>query len=126
MAKKILVIDDEKLVTGSLEKLLKKVGYIVKTAQNYQEALEAIGESYFDLIISDVRIPDKDGIEIIKGIRAYLQQNQKTPIPEILITGYASKEKYQSAVDLNIRGYINKPFDVKEFLATVEGVLSEK
>ena len=126
MPKKILVIDDEELVTASLKKLLKKSGYDVVIAQNSQEAMKSVKENDFDLIVSDIRMAGEDGIEIVKNIRSYLQENKKNRIPEMLITGYASKDKYQSAVELKVSAYVNKPFDIKEFLETVRRILSGK
>ena len=123
MSKDILVIDDEEMVTLSLKKLLKKSGYEVDTANNGTDVMKKIKEANFDLIISDIRMPGEDGIEIVKKIRAYLQDNKKDKIPEILITGYASEDKYQSAVELQVRAYINKPFDIKELLQTVKDIL---
>ncbi len=69
MAKNILVIDDEELITKSLLKLLSKEGYNVTVARSGTEALENIKKIDFDLIISDVRMPEMDGIETIKEIR---------------------------------------------------------
>ena len=123
MSKNILVIDDEEMVTLSLKRLLKKSGYEVDTANHAAEAMKKIRDAHFDLIISDIRMPGEDGIEIVKKIRAYLQDNKRDKIPEILITGYASEDKYQSAVELQVRAYINKPFDIKELLETVRGIL---
>ena len=124
MAKRILVIDDEELVTGSLKKLLKKSGYDVVIAQNSQEAMKSVKENDFDLIVSDIRMAGEGGIEIVKNIRSYLQEHKKDRIPEMLMTGYASKDKYQSAVELKVCAYLNKPFDVKEFLETVSKILN--
>lgn len=120
MAKNILVIDDERIVTRSLQRLLKKEGYDVVVAQSAQEAFERVKENDFDLIVSDVRMPGEDGIEIIQKIRAYLKENNKKPIPEVLITGYANEDKYKSAVELKVADYIYKPFDIKEFLEAVK------
>jgi len=123
MAKKILVIDDEQMVTGSLTKLLKKSGYEVDAANNGVDAMKKVKEADFDLIISDIRMPGEDGIEIVKKIRSFLKESKKNIIPEILITGYASEDKYQSAIELQVRAYINKPFDIKELLETVKEIL---
>ena len=123
MVRKILVIDDEQMVTRSLTKLLKKSGYEVDAANNGTEAMKKVREADFDLIISDIRMPGEDGIEIVKNIRSYLRDNKKNKIPEILITGYASEDKYQSAIELEVRAYINKPFDIKELLETVKEIL---
>jgi len=120
MAKKILVIDDEELITKSLLKLLDTEGYDVAVARNGSEALARVKESDFDLIISDVRMPEMDGIETIRQIRAYLKTIDKKPIPEILITGYADKEKYETAMDLKVADYLYKPFDRENFLKAVK------
>jgi len=120
MGKKILVIDDEKLVVESLKKLLKREGYDANIAKNGTEAMAQIKESDFDLIVSDIRMPDINGIEIVKKIREYLKQNGKRPIPEILITGYASKENLDEAEKLNVADYIYKPFNIKDFLEVIK------
>ncbi len=120
MGKKILVIDDEKLVVESLKKLLKREGYEVNIAKNGAEAMEQIKESDFDLIVSDIRMPDINGIEIVKKIREYLKQNGKSSVPEILITGYASEENMEEAEKLNVADYIHKPFNIKDFLDVIK------
>lgn len=120
MEKKILVIDDEELITRSLLKLLSTEGYNVSVVRNGKDAIEKVHASDFDLIISDVRMPDLDGIETIKQIRAYLKRLNKKPIPEILITGYADKEKYEAALDLKIADYLYKPFERADFLKIVK------
>lgn len=120
MAKKILVIDDEELITKSLLKLLSTEGYNVSMVSNGRDAIEKVGMSDFDLIISDVRMPELDGIETIKQIRTHLKKSHKNPIPEIFITGYADKEKYERAIDLKVADYIYKPFDRTDFLKTIK------
>ena len=124
MAKRILVIDDEALVIESLKKLLKKKGYDVSIAKNGLEAMQRVEEGDFDLIVSDIRMPDMNGIEIIKKIREYLKRNGKGSVPEILITGYASKENLEEAKKLNVADYIYKPFNIKDFLDGIERNLS--
>ena len=115
----ILLIDDEIIITKSVQKLLKKNDYEVTVAHSGKEALEKVKEKDYNLIVSDVRIPEMDGIEIIKGIRAYLKANNKPAIAEVLITGYADEEKYKSAVALKVADYLYKPFDTSDFLEVV-------
>lgn len=119
MDKKILVIDDEDLVADSLKKLLKKSGYEVCTARSGAEAFEQVDKNDFHLIVSDIRMPDINGIEIVKAIRKKLKENGKKPIPEILITGYASEENLNEANKLKVADYIYKPFNIQEFLDVV-------
>lgn len=123
MSKRILVIDDEELVTRSLLKLLTAAGYSVSVVASGLEALRKLKKSEFDLIISDVRMPDLDGIETIKRIRAALKEAGKKPVPEILITGYADKDKYDTAMELGIVDYLYKPFDREELLEVIRQAL---
>ncbi|MFH2138345.1 MAG: response regulator [Candidatus Omnitrophota bacterium] len=116
----ILIIDDEVIITKSLQKLLQKKEYDVTVAHNGTEALAQVKEKDFNLIVCDVRIPEMDGIEIIKGIRESLKQQNKPAVPEVLITGYADEEKYKNAINLKVADYIYKPFDTSEFLEIVQ------
>ncbi len=84
MSKSILLIDDDKLIVMTLKRLLAREGYQVTTALSGQGALRHLEEGGFDLIISDIKMPDMDGIETIRKIREYLAQNHKNPIPESL------------------------------------------
>lgn len=120
MAKKILVIDDEELITKSLLKLLNAQGYNATVVKSGKDALETVKKEVFDLIISDVRMPGLDGVETIRQIRSYLEKSNQKPIPEILITGYADREKYETAMDLKVADYIYKPFDRDIFLGIVQ------
>lgn len=126
MSKKILVIDDEELVTESLKKLLKKSGYEVEIARNGIKALEKIKESDFDLIISDIRMPDMDGVEVIKQIREHLRLAGKAPVLEILITGYANEESMDQAQKLKVADYLYKPFNIHDFLQIVKKNLDQR
>lgn len=126
MPKKILVIDDEGLVTKSLQMLLKKEGYNTVIATSGQEAIERCKSSDFDLIVADVRMPQLDGIETIKIIRQLLKELGKNPVPEILITGYADEDSYKRALELKVADYIYKPFDKEPFLKTIQTNLGAK
>lgn len=120
MARNILLIDDDELVTGSLKLLLKSCGYSVNVAKSGWEAVKKVEMTDFDLIIFDVRMPEMDGIETIKKIRDYLKNKNKMAIPEILISGYADKEKYEEGVALNVKNYLYKPFDNDVLLRAVK------
>ncbi len=120
MAKRILVVDDEEIVTKTLQKLLKKQGYEPIVARSGKEALAKLKEVDFDLIICDIRMPPMDGIETVKAIRRYLESHNKKAIPEVLITGYADIDKYQEGIDLEVADFLYKPFDNQDFLEIVK------
>jgi CheY-like chemotaxis protein len=120
MGKNLLIIDDEKLVTKSLQKLLTREGYGVVIATSGKEAIEKCRDSEFDLIVSDVRMPEMDGIETIEKIRELQKDLGKEAVPEILITGFANEESYNRALKLKVADYIFKPFDSKQFLDAIK------
>ncbi len=123
--KHILVVDDDLLIVKTLKRLLTREKYKVTTALSGKEALNLIKENNFDLIISDIKMPEIDGIETVKRIREYLAENNKAAVPEIFITGYAKEEIYQDALALKAAGYIEKPFDMKALLQTADEALKD-
>ncbi len=125
MPKNILIIDDDKLIAVTLRRLLTREGYNVTTALSGRKALTLIEKSDFDLIMSDIKMPEMDGIETVKKIREYLAQNNKKPIPEIFITAYAKEDIYQKALELTAAGYIEKPFDIKTLLQTTKEAIEK-
>jgi DNA-binding NtrC family response regulator len=123
VSKKILIVDDEPLVSKTLVKLLQKHGFNAEIAESGEDALDVIKKDDFDLIITDVRMPGMDGVEMIKKIREYRKHADKKAIPEIMITGYADIDKYEAAMKLKVQEYIYKPFDNRKFLDTVHKIL---
>ncbi|MFA6216255.1 MAG: response regulator [Candidatus Omnitrophota bacterium] len=123
MAKHILIVDDEPLVSKTLVKLLQKQGFIAEVAESGEDALDVIKKDDFDLIITDVRMPGMDGVEMIKKIREYRKHAGKPAVPEIMITGYADIDKYEAAMKLKVKEYMYKPFDNRKFLDIVHKIL---
>lgn len=123
MKKKILLIDDEVLVTKSLSRVLQKEGYEVQVCHNGQDAISNAQKQRPDLLICDIRMPGLNGVEIAKKIRELLKTSNQKPVPEILITGYADEKNTKEAEALKVREYIYKPFDIRDFLACVKNAL---
>lgn len=118
MAKKILIVDDDKTVTLSLSNLLAKAGYSATSSYDGNDALnKVIKESDFDLIVCDIRLPGMNGIETVEKIKQYLKDNNKPDVPVIFITGYADTDLHLKAQDLG--KLFLKPFDNKELLEDV-------
>ncbi len=119
--KKILVIDDDGLVRKSVQNLLCKAGYNVTSASDAFKAIDEIKRQDFDLIVSDIRMPGKNGVEGIREIRGIVKQHTPKDIPIIFITGYADASEELKA-DL-LGEVILKPFDLDQLLITVREYL---
>jgi len=120
MPKKILLIDDEELITRTLANALEKSGYEVLVAKSGGDAIVMAEEEDFDLIISDIRMPGLNGVEIVKRIFEVIKDKGSKKTPAIFVTGYADQKTEEMARTLSPQAYIHKPFDFPEFLAQVK------
>lgn len=119
MPKKVLVIDDDPLVGGTVLTMLKRQGYQVEAVLSGPEALERVSEENFDLIISDIRMPGMSGIQAIEAIQSLLtQRGQRCGF--MFITGFAEEKTPQNSIRIGVSDILMKPLDAHEFMATVE------
>lgn len=112
---RILVVDDNKELREILEEFLKGEGHDVEGSPNGRDALERHQQSPFDLIITDLNMPEISGMELIKTIR---KDNQDTEF--VIITGYASMDTAVEAVRTGAFDYIVKPFRMEELHVVVK------
>lgn len=124
MSKHILVIDDDQLVSKSIDKLLRLKNYNVSLARNGKEALELIEKNKFDLIISDMRMPGMSGIETIKKIKKYQEDKNGIKSEFIAITGFADDDAPTEGAKIGITSFMLKPFESTRFLEAVEKSLN--
>ncbi|HBG17932.1 MAG TPA: sigma-54-dependent Fis family transcriptional regulator [Desulfobulbaceae bacterium] len=118
MSKSILVVEDEKILRISLTDALKAEGYIVFPVADGNEALAALTEGDFSLVITDIRLPGASGMEILQKS---LAESPLTPV--IMMTAYGSIKDAVSAIRAGAFDYITKPFDLDEILVTVAKAL---
>ena len=124
MTKNILLVDDEELITKSLAKLLNSKGYSATIASSWHQALEKAQEVDFDLVVSDVRMPDMNGIETVRSLLLYFKKKKNRTVPGIIIiTGYADKDAFEQARDLQIKAFLHKPFEMDTFLQLVKKII---
>ncbi|MBS1238544.1 MAG: response regulator receiver protein [Deltaproteobacteria bacterium] len=114
---KILIVDDSRELREILEEYLGSEGDTVEGANNGKEALEKYRNNYYDLIITDLNMPELAGMELIKAIR---QENEITEF--VIITGYASIDSAVEAIKNGAFDYIVKPFRMEELKVVVKNV----
>lgn len=121
MSSKILVIDDDTSFCVMLKTFLQKKGYDVTNAFNAKEAEEAIRNQIFDVVLTDIRLPDSDGIQILKYIK---ETSFKTQV--VLMTGYTDIKTAVSAMKMGAYDYVGKPINPDEILHTIEQSLKKR
>lgn len=118
---KILVVDDDAFFRVLCSDILTEGGYTVKTASNGAEAISVIDESQFDVVITDLVMPDMSGLEVLQRSK---QHNTLTDV--IVITGHGSMESAINALKNGASDYIIKPLNADELLHTVNGCFEKK
>ncbi len=113
---RVLVVEDEQIIRTALRRLLERHHYEVSEAGSVQAAREQLGESEFDIIISDLRLPGAPGTDLIKATRT----------PVLIMTSYSSLRSAVDSMKLGAVDYIPKPFEHEEMLQTVARILSER
>jgi DNA-binding response OmpR family regulator len=121
MASKILVVDDEPNIVLSLEFLMKKAGFHVRTASDGERALEAIATDCPDLVLLDVMMPRKDGYEVCQAIRENPVWKQ---IKIIMLTAKGREVEREKGLALGADDYVTKPFSTQEVVEKVQKLLA--
>jgi len=117
----VLVVDDEEVVLESCDRALVTQGYKVVKAQSVDKALESMAAQVFDVVIADLVMPKKGGMELLKIIRETYPQTQV-----LMITGYSSINTAVESIKLGAFDYLSKPFSPSELVLTVKKALEEK
>lgn len=117
----VLLMEDESSVAEGLKMVLNEEGFDVDLAMTGQHALDRFGQKAFDLMVADLRLPDMDGMDVIKQVK---EKRPQTPV--IVITGYASVPSAVDAMKIGVVDYLPKPFTDEEFMATVEKTMKKR
>jgi DNA-binding NtrC family response regulator len=118
MAGAVLIIDDEAEIRESLQTLLELEGFAVETAASGEAGLQRIGEHPFDLILLDLTLPGRNGMEILAEIRAH-----ETNLPVIMITAFGTVENAVHAMQGGAVNFVQKPWDNEKLLADVRAAV---
>src|SRR5580692_1420550 len=114
LAGTVLNIDDEAEIRESLQTLLEMEGFAVETAATGEAGLQRLGEQPFDLILLDLALPGRDGMDILTEIHAH-----EARLPVIMITAYGTVENAVRAMQSGAANFIQKPWDNEKLLADV-------
>src|SRR3984893_17701586 len=117
----VLIIDDEAEIRESLQTLLEFEGYEVEAAANGAQGLSKLGDRPFDLVLLDLALPDRNGIELLPEIRALDPQ-----ISVIMITAYGTVEDAVRAMQSGAANFLQKPWDNEKLLADVRAVVARR
>src|SRR4030066_2391374 len=121
MKPSILIVDDDDVMQETLSEVLKKRGYEVFSVGSGNGALSVIKKNIIDLILLDMRLPDVNGLEILKKIKEF-----DTEILVIIMTAYSDVQTAVSAMKSGAYHYINKPFELEELKLLIEKGLETK
>lgn len=113
----ILVVDDEAPITEMIYQALSKAGYECHTAQNGEQAMEVIGSTPIDVVITDIRMPGMSGVELLERIKAEYESDV------MVMTGFTENYNYESIVTAGASDFIQKPISFKELMIRLKRVL---
>jgi DNA-binding NtrC family response regulator len=114
----ILVVDDEKLIRWSLKERLTREGHAVAEAEDGRSAAAALDQQTPDLVLLDMKLPDTDGLSILRGV-----QERAPELPVIIITAFSTVDSAVEAMKLGAYDYVAKPFNMDELAITVRRAL---
>lgn len=114
----VLIVDDEPIVRECCERIFKDHGYCVETAASAKEGLERAMRGYFDCALIDLKMPDRDGMDVVRSAR-----EKRRNMAILIITGYGTNESAAEAKRLGVSDYIHKPFTPEELVTAVEHAL---
>jgi two-component system OmpR family response regulator len=115
---RILLVEDDLPLAEALTALLARTGYAVDCTHDGLSAEALVGAERFDLVILDLNLPDKDGLAVLRTLRA-----RRVPVPILILTARGTPAERVAGLDLGADDYMVKPFDVREFEARIRSIL---
>jgi CheY-like chemotaxis protein len=115
---RILLVDDNAELRRGLRRMLERAGHAVTTASSGREAAELVGSRHFDVVLSDVRMPDMDGIELLRVVH-----EQDADLPVVLVSGEPDLDSALKAVEYGALEYLSKPIETQKLRASIERAL---
>ena len=120
---KLLIIDDERGIRNTLKEILADEGHEVDVAENGKLGLEMAQAKSFDLIFSDIKMPEMDGIEFLTALKS---GDEPSDAPIVMISGHGDVETAVQALKLGAYDFLLKPLDLNRILITTKNALESK
>jgi two-component system response regulator HydG len=115
---RILIVDDDPYFLRILSRILSGENFQVKTAEGATQAAQVLKENSFDVVISDLRLPDGDGLSVLQELR-----KAGSEVPVVILTAYGEVGSYLEAMNAGATEYLNKPVKSEELIAVVRSCL---
>lgn len=123
--KKVLIAEDSSVIQNIAKKVLEFQNFEIDSAKNGKEVLKKLGKTNYDVILMDINMPQMDGMECSRQIRA-LADPEKSSIPIIAITGNAQNYSIEDFKDAGINDYLPKPIDFDNLVNLMKKVAAER
>lgn len=117
---RVLVAEDNPINQRVAVKLLQKAGFHTAVVSSGVDALDAVKNETFDIVLMDVQMPEMDGFQATEEIRKFEGESGREPIPIIAVTAHAMKGYRERCITAGMNDYLSKPIDYKELVATIE------
>jgi len=114
----ILVVDDNANIREVLLVILSGSGYRCESAKNGLDAMERVRQSRFDAVVTDLEMPEMDGIALTREIRQHFSS-----LPVMVMTGYSDDDHRETAFRAGAREFLSKPFDIPDLIKKLHGML---
>lgn len=118
---KILICEDNKLASKTLEVVVSKAGYLTEKAVDGNDAIDLLRENIYDLVIMDIHLPFHSGLELVR----YMREELKSKTPVLIVTAFSDRQMQTQASELGINGYIVKPFNPADLLQQIREILKK-
>jgi len=112
---RILIVDDDENIRKTMKAILEDEDYSVDVATNGKEAIEMSNEKIYNLALLDIRLPDMEGIDLLRLLKEYVPRTRK-----IMVTGYPTIQNAMTAINKNADAYLLKPVDIEKLLEIVK------
>jgi DNA-binding response OmpR family regulator len=118
---KILICEDNPMAMKTLSVILEREGYLADLAEDGNMAVELLQKNDYDLLVVDIHLPYRSGLELVKFVRS--DQGKETPV--IILTAFSDNQMQRQAGELGISDYIVKPFNPGELVSRIKSILNK-